>query len=171
MEFNELYNSLSGRLNKLATKMKRTHGAAISSIDKDDLYQEMVIYLWEKYRKGVPQEFNDSYLVKGCHFHILNYLRKKRNKVSIVSLDNPINEDGTTVKDILYNRGESVRAAIDNGITMEQIKNNGFSKREKDVFSLLLEGVTVRAAGSKLGISHVMVVKHKKNLIAKWQRK
>jgi DNA-binding CsgD family transcriptional regulator len=45
--------------------------------------------------------------------------------------------------------------------------NNGFSKREKDVFGLLLEGYTVREAGEKLGISHVMVVKLKNRLINK----
>jgi len=43
--------------------------------------------------------------------------------------------------------------------------NNGFSKREKDVFGLLLEGYTVREAGGKLGISHVMVVKLKNKII------
>ena len=71
---------------------------------------------------------------------------------------------------MLPSREEGVDRYLDRKITISDIKNNGFTKREKEVFSLLLEGYTVREAGDRLGISHVMVVKLKKNLIRKWQK-
>ena len=151
--------------------MARNHNGHGSSIDEDDLYQEMCIHLWKNYKYGQPVGINEAYIVKGCEFHILNYLRKEREKVRIVSLEEPINEEGGTLKDILSDGKEPLDKFIDKDLTIEDIKNNGFTAREKEVFSLLLKGFTVREAGKELGISHVMVVKVKNRIIKKWQKK
>ena len=44
---------------------------------------------------------------------------------------------------------------------IEEILNDGLTRREKEVFCLALEGLTTREIGSRLGISHVRVVKLK----------
>jgi len=50
MDFEGLLGKISPRLKRIATK-RNGHG---SFIDKEDLYQEMCIYLWENYREGQP---------------------------------------------------------------------------------------------------------------------
>ncbi len=166
--FEILLKKISSRLNIIARK----HNGHNSFIDEDDIYQEMCIHLWNKFKNGVPNDINDTYIIRGCEFHILNYLRKKREKVAIVRLEKSINEDGDTLKDILADKNASsdICVDMDKQITISKIKNYGFSKREKEIFSFLLEGYTVREIGNKLGISHVRVVKIKKMLIDKWHR-
>ena len=56
------------------------------------------------------------------------------------------------------------RALASRKIIYDYVRNNGFSKREKDVFFLLLEGRTMREVEKCLGISHVMVIKYKKKV-------
>ena len=73
--------------------------------------------------------------------------------------------NGDTLKENLPSGVESLDKTVDKKMLVDYIMNNGFSKREKDVFGLLLEGYTVREAGGKLGISHVMVVKLKNKII------
>ncbi len=167
MDFQGMLNKVSPRLKKMA-RNKRSYGFPI---DQNDLYQEMCIYLWENYKQGMPAGVNEAYIVRGCLFHILNYLRKQRKKVALVSLQEPINQDGNTLQDVLPERKESLAKRIDKQITIEDIKNNGFTRREKDVFSLLLKGYTVREIGSQLSISHVMVVKLKQGIVKRWRRK
>lgn len=167
MSFETLFNKISPRLKRIA----RNHNGHGHFIDQEDLYQEMCIYLWNNYKYGLPAGINDAYAVRGCEFHILNYLKKEREKAVMVSLETPINEEGGTLKDILEDTEEPLSRRIDKKMTVDEINNNGFSVKEKEIFSLLLHGYTVREAGEKLGISHVMVVKHKNNIIKKWHKK
>ncbi|MCG2713363.1 MAG: sigma-70 family RNA polymerase sigma factor [Candidatus Omnitrophica bacterium] len=167
MDFETLLKKISPRLKRIA-KSRNGHGFFI---DKEDLYQEMCIHLWNHFKDGVPAGINDAYIVKGCKFHILNYLRKEREKARIVSLEAPINEYGGTLKDILPDTKEPLDKIIDRHLVIEDIKNNGFTKREKEVFSFILGGYTVRETGKKLDISHVMVVKYKQRIMKKWWNK
>jgi len=163
MEFKELYERIGSRLKRIAD----FYGRRGYSCDRDDLYQEMTMHLWNKFKDGVPEGINDAYIIKGCEFHILNYMRKEREKIRKVSLEEPLNESGDTLRDTLRGNLVSQDVSVDRKMLVDHIMNNGFSKREKDVFALLLEGHTVREAGEKLGISHVMVVKLKNRLISK----
>jgi len=163
MEFEELYKRLEPRLKKIAG----FYGKRGYCFDRDDLYQEMTGHLWDKFKGGVPGGINDSYIIKGCEFHILNYMRKEREKIHRVSMEEPLNENGDTLRDTLPGNITPLDVSVDRKMLVDYIMNNGFSKREKDVFALLLEGHTVREAGEKLGISHVMVVKLKNRLINK----
>ncbi len=171
MDFKTLYERISPRLRIRAKRIATNHNGHSLFIDDEDLYQEMCIHLWKKFKDGVPAGINEAYIVRGCEFHILNYLRKEREKIRILSLDQPINENGDTLKNVLSNRAESLDRSVDTKITIEHIRNNGLTKREKEVFSLLLEGYTVRETGKELGISHVMVIKYKQRIIKKCQRR
>lgn len=161
MDFEKLYERIKPRLKKIA----RWHNGHGRFIDGDDLYQEMCAHLWNAYKDGIPDGINDAYIVKGCEFHVLNYIRKQREKASIISLEQPIGEEGDKVGDIIPDDAEPLEYTAEKNIAIEEIRNNGFSEKEKAVFSLLAEGRTAREAGARLGISHVMVLKYKKNLI------
>lgn len=167
MDFETLLKKISPRLRRIA----RNHNGHGFFIDKEDLYQEMCIHLWSNFKDGVSVGMNDAYVARGCEFHILNYLRKVREKVRIVSLEKPLNDNGGTLGDVLPDTKESLSNYIDRKITISDIKNNGITKKEKEVFSFILDGHTVREIGKKLDISHVMVVKYKQRIIEKWRRK
>ncbi len=167
MDFQELFNKLSPRLRKIANSHK-IYGLCV---DQDDLYQEMCIHLWNNFKHGLPKGINITYVIRGCLFHMLNYLRKHRENVCLLSLEQPVNEDTGTLADILPDRHSSSHSYIDAQITIDDIKNNGFTKREKQVFSLLLYNYTAREIGRKLGISHVRVLNIKNGLVRKWQKK
>src|SRR3989338_2893173 len=166
MEFEELYERVSPRLKMIANFY---NGRGIS-FDRDDLYQEMASHLWNNFKDGVPEGLNDTYIIKGCEFHILNYMRKEKEKVYRVSMEQPLNEKGDTLRETLSDNSERLDKRVDKKMLIDYIMNNGFSKREKEVFSLILQGYTVREAGRELGISHVMVVKLKNRLINKVTR-
>ena len=164
MDFRTVFQRIDPKLRRIAAR----HDGQGRFIDKDDLYQEMCAHLWNNYKYGVPEKYNDSYILKGCEFHILNYLRKEREGVPLLSLEEPINDEGDTLKDIVPDSGEALGEVINKEVTISDIMNNGFTKREKEVFSLLLKGYTVREIGGKLGVSHVMIVKIKRGLIEKY---
>ena len=165
MDFERLYARLAPRLRKIAAYL---NGRG-SSVEGDDLYQEMCVYLWNKYGSGVPEGINDAYIAKGCEFHARNYMRTHREKGALVSLETPVDHDGNTLADMLSEDSEPLDRIVDRKITIEYILNNGFSRREKEVFSLLLEGLTAREAGARLNISHVAVLKCRDSLISKWR--
>lgn len=138
---------------------------------EDDLYQEMCLYLWQHYGGGLPIGINEAYAIKGCEFHIQNFLRKGRPKATISSLDELIHPGGLTLADILEDKKADFRSRIDGQVTIDEIASIGLSDKEKIVFSYLLKGYTVREIAKEMEISHVMVVKHKKNIIKKWHKK
>ena len=166
MNFDELYKKINPKLKRIAKK----HNGHGLFIDEDDLYQEMCMYLLDHYKSGMPEDVNESYIAKGCEFHILNYIRKNRCKASIVSLEQPLNDNGDTAGDIITDTAKPADELLDKEIIVEEIRNNGFSKKEKAVFFLLAEGRTAREVGERLHISHVMVLKYKKKLIKDMHR-
>lgn len=167
MSFESLFNNISPRLKGIARWYKRT-GCLFS---EDDLYQEMCIYVWNNYKKGLPEDINEAYVIKGCKFHMLNYLKKDSRAKITMSLERPIDENGTMMRDLIPSNDEPLHRRISKNLTIDKIRNNGFSKNEKRVFSLLLEGYTVREIGQRMGVSHVMIVKYKNSLIEKWHEK
>jgi len=166
MDFETLYNRISPRLKNLA----KYHPRRGLSCDEKDLYQEMCMHLWNNFKDGTPEGINENYIINGCRFHILNYIRKQRQKADTVSMDEAINDNGDTLQDLLADTGESSQETIEKDIVSDYVKNNGFTKREKEIFFLLIKGYTAREIGDCLGISHVMVIKHKKKLVYKFKK-
>lgn len=163
MDFQILYGKISPRLKKIA----KYYNGHRFFIDEDDLYQEMCMYLWDNYRDGMPSGINEPYVIKGCEFHLRNYIRKQREKATFASLQEPIDNSGETLQDVLPDKKEPLEAVAERKITIDEIRNNGLSAMEKKVLVLLLEGYAAREAGKKLGISHVMVLKYKQRIIRK----
>lgn len=142
-----------------------------SFYSEEDLYQEMCLYLWQNYGGGLPIGINEAYVIKGCEFHIQNFLRKGRPKAAISSLDEFITPGGLTFADILEDKRADFRLTIENKVTIDEIANIGLTDKEKSVLSYLLKGYTVREIAKELEVSHVMVLKHKKGIIKKWRKK
>ena len=139
--------------------------------DEEDLYQEMCLYLWQNYANGLPIGINESYVIKACEFHLQNFLRKGRPNAPLSSLDKLISTGSITLGDILEDNKTNLESDIDYKLTVDEIKSIGLSNKERMVFSYLLKGYTIREIAKEIGCSHVMVIKHKKNIIKKWRGK
>jgi len=71
-------------------------------------------------------------------------------------------DDGRSLEESLLLKREDSQNVIDylnNKLLVETIRNNGFTKREKDILSFYFKGLTTRAIGERLGVSHVRVIK------------
>ena len=139
--------------------------------DQEDLYQEMCLYLWQKYSEGLPIGINEAYAIKGCEFHILNFLRKGRPKALLLSLDRPILGSEGALKDIIADNTNVGLSESSNTMTINDIKEQDLTDKERQVLSFLIKGYTVREIAKNMGISHVMVIKYKKNIMKKAKRK
>ena len=166
MDFRILLEKITPALKFVARKHLLT-----SLYSEEDLYQEMCLYLWQHYAQGLPIGINESYVIKGCEFHIQNFLRKGRPKVVLSSIDELTAPGGPTLGEILEDKKDPLGSKIDNELTIDEIKGMDLTDKERTVLSCLLKGNTVREAASQLGISHVMVLKHKKSIIRKYRKK
>jgi len=167
MTYDLLLKKIAPSLKRIAYKLSRKSPFCAY----DDLYQEALIRLWENFSFGKLTDKTDSYILQGCYFHLKNYIRKNSNKAHIVSIDCGISdEDGyhglpEAVLDL-----RSADSLVDDThcrMLIEQINNNGLTMQEKKVFNFALEGLTVREIGSRMGISHVRVVKLRHTIAAK----
>jgi len=166
MDFKILLQKITPALKKIA----RRH-VLCGFYDAEDLYQEMCLYLWQHYGQGLPIGKNEAYVIKGCEFHLQNFLRKGRPKAALSSLDALINTTGLTLADVLEDKRGNEGTNIETKVTIDDLKKRGLTKREQHVLSSLLKGYTVREIAKEMDISHVMVLKYKKKIIKKWHRK
>jgi len=166
MDFKVLLEKITPSLRNIARKH-----LYYSLYSEDDLYQEICLYLWQHYSQGLPIGINEAYVIKGCEFHIQNFLRKGRPKAIFSSLDELIAPGGLTLADILEDKKEDFRSSIEEKLTVDEIIALGLTEKEKSALSFLLKGYTVREIAKELGISHVMVLKYKKKIIKKWRKK
>ena len=139
--------------------------------DQDDLYQQMCLYLWHRFSEGMPIGMNEPYIIKACEFYLLNFLRKGRRMPMHLSMDMPVADGDLTLKDTIPHDLMQASDIIDSNISIYDIKRKRLTDRERRVLELLLKGNTVREIASVLGISHVMVLKYKKNIIKKAKAK
>ena len=168
MEFATLVKKISPTLKRIAYKLN----GHFTSFNHDDMYQEALMHLWVDYNEGKLADKTDSYILQGCYFHLKNYIRKDSDKARFVSLEGcQDNEDGqqqSATDYLLHIKDPQDYLELAHcNLVIEQINNNGLTKREKEVFSFALEGLTTREIGARLGISHVMVVKIKGRIKSK----
>jgi len=153
--FDKMIEKLSPTLRRIVRRMN----GHFTFFNDDDLYQEALVHMWILFGKGDLNDKTDSYILQGCYFHLKNYVRKTLDKASLVSLSEPSGEDSTTLEDTLASGSDGDYSGIDTRVLAENDIFKSLSEREREVLRLIMEGMTVREAGSRLGISHVMVVK------------
>lgn len=134
--------------------------------DADDLYQQMVMYLWGRFKDGIPIGMNKAYVIKACEFYLLNFLRKGRRAPFHYSLDAPVRDTNMTLMDTLHDKRDTLSES-ESSINIDLIRDKSLTAKERRVLEMLLEGYTVREIADKMGISHVMIIKYKQKIIAK----
>ncbi len=165
-EFEEMARKLTPTLRRIAHKMN----GHFTFFNDDDLVQEALTHLWVLFQKGILADKTDSYILQGCYFHLKNYLRIRLDKATLISMNMLIDGDETVLEDLLPVEDNRSREMLEGKTLYDSIKASGLGQRETAVLSLLLEGLTTREIGKRLGISHVMVVKIKAKIRAKCAR-
>ncbi len=157
MDFEVLVKRISPKLRAITKKLDGRY----TSFDDDDLYQEALLSLWEKYNKNKLSDKTDSYILQGCLFFLKNHIRKVYKKMDSrsISLNTVINEDEGTLEDVLISSyADSRNNSLNNDLLLEAIYAR-LSEKEKKIIGLYLDDLTVREIGRRCGISHVMVLK------------
>ena len=168
MSFESLIKRIAPTLKRITYKLN----GHFSFFNDEDLYQEALIHLWLDFKQGKLSDKTDSYILQGCYFHLKNYIRKVQDKACLISMSTIRSEEedlelGGVLS--LENPG-SYFDDINSKILIEEIINDGLAKREKEVLSFCLKGLTVREIGKVLGVSHVRVVKLRNRIKTKCQK-
>jgi len=162
MYFEELVQKISPKLKAIARRLDGRY----TSFDDDDLYQEALLSLWEKYKNNKLADKTDSYILQGCLFFLKNHIRKVYKKIDSksLSLNAAVNDEEGTLEDMLASSYTDTRnSSVENDLLLEDIYSN-LSEKEKMVIDLSLDDLTVREIGRRLNISHVMVLKIKNRI-------
>ena len=159
MEFERLVKKLTPTLKRITYRLN----GHFAYFNEEDLFQEALIRLWQDFNKGRLVDKTDSYILQGCYFHLKNYIHKHREKAVKISLEAAAfdEEDGLTTQELLlakYNT-ESHFNYLNEKLLAEAIRNNGLTAKEKLILSFCADCLTTREIGSRLGVSHVSVVK------------
>lgn len=165
--FEAFLAKLDGAMRRL---VRRFQGNGYSWFDEEDLLQELRQHLWQRFRQGDFEDKPTSYIITSCRFQLQNYLRKQRRAPETLSLDAPINGSGSSLLEVIEPYAPS-EETLDARILINEIRNNGLTRREKEVFEELLTGRTTREIGSRIGISHVRVVHIRAQIVAKYRCK
>jgi len=171
MDFKARFDSISEKLKNIAAK----YSGLCAYVDREDLYAEMWLYLWNMWKTGGLENKTESYIVQACYFHMRNYLRTVQDRVKLVSFedfslnssDDAGGENSASLDDIMPDGLPGIGETLESRALYEKIMNNGFSTLEKDIVRYLYSGYTVREIGKILGLSHVMIVRHKKQIADK----
>lgn len=168
LSFEEIIKNLSPVLKRITYKLN----GRFTFFNEDDLFQEALLHLWLNYESGKLGDKTDSYILQGCYFYLKNYIRIAQDKARLVSIDTPVNEEHSETKcdGLSLEDPRSCRDYASSKMLIEDIFNDGLTKREKEVFSFYLEGLTTREIGVKLRISHVRVVKLQSKIKIKCQK-
>ncbi len=158
MSYETLIAKLTPKLRRICAKAHIRYGY----FGADDLYQEALVHLWQAFDAGQLADKTDSYILQGCYFHLKNYLRTHYDRARLVYWEQSPKDEGSEgecpavleIEDPLR-----MREVVHCDLLIERIRNNGLTVREKEVFNLALEGLTVREIGARMGVSHVRVVK------------
>lgn len=168
--------SFEGLVKKISPKLRGiTHRLDIhfTFFNDEDLFQEALIRLWQDFEQGKLTDKTDSYILQGCYFYLKNYLRKEKQRLRIVSLHTIVNEEGSTLEEVLFlsdELKEDRRAYFHNKFLADTIRNNGLTQREKTILGFCQEGLTFREIGLRLGVTHVAVVKSMSKIKEKCRR-
>jgi len=156
--FDEMVKKLSPVIHRITYRLN----GHFTFFNDDDLYQEALSHLWVLYGKGVLNDKTESYILQGCYFHLKNYIRKTMDKATTISINELIGDGEVTLGETIAASNESEEYnEVEASILSKNAALDSLSDREKEVLRLSLDGLTVREIGSRLGVSHVMVVKIK----------
>lgn len=137
-------------------------------MDREDIFSQILFNLWERWRRGELKDKTTSYIFQNCWFVAQNYLRKSKDKVPSLSLDEPVDEEGTSLVQLIEDDSSFFqKIQIRQGIDKLEEK---LTQREREVFHLQKQEYTTREIAKRLRISHVRVVKIQQNIRTKGKK-
>jgi len=163
MVFEKLAAKLAPKIKAIAYRLNRRQ----AFFNDEDLFQEALVHLWKECVAGKLDDKTDSYILQGCYFHLQNHIRSVKDKIIPLSLDIPLGEDGDSpceTMEIRDERSEDYFQRLNEKLIVEVIRNNGLTDREKELLPLFAQGLTIRDIGKRIGVSHVRIVKMKKEI-------
>jgi RNA polymerase sigma factor (sigma-70 family) len=157
MDFKELTRKISSKLNAITHKLN----GRFTYFNEDDLYQEAMIHLWDKFNKGELQDKTDSFILQGCFFYLKNHIRKtyKRIDMNSTSLNQIIGDENNSLEAFISSQGRHGESSLFESALLEECIFRNLSAKEMRIISLVKDGLTTRGIGKKMGFSHVMVIK------------
>ncbi len=162
-----LFKTMVRRLSHTLKKITHRLNPHSSFIGEQDLFQEALIQVWNRFDAGGLDDKTDSYILQGCYFHLKNYLRKNQDRPALVSMSSIMEQDG--LEEVFFADDLACYDYLEGVLEIEAIES-GMNEREKDVLFLSLEGMTTREIGKKLGVSHVSVVKTRNRIKENYER-
>jgi RNA polymerase sigma factor (sigma-70 family) len=162
IDFETFLDKLYPKMRAIAFKLNK----GLRSLDEQDLVQEEVVFLWQHFAKGDFADKTESYILQACYFYLQNFIRSSKDRVKRISLDDGEEEEAGGLEEKLSAASDSgdFVDTLDSRLIVEIIRNNGLTDREKSFLPLFAEGLTTREIGRRMGISHVRVVKIKKEI-------
>lgn len=158
--FEDILKKLSPTLRRITHKLN----GHFTFFDEDDLFQEALEHLWLSYKNNSLADKTDSYVLQSCYFHLKNYLRVTLDKAKLVSLQKVAEDGDSALEAFLGYEDRGIADNIEEASILRGDSVRGMDTREKQVLKLSMEGFTVREIARKIGVSHVMVVKIRKNM-------
>lgn len=125
---------------------------------REDLRQEARLFLWQ-HRISSP----DSYHTQSCRFHLQHVLAAGRSIDSAKRAAGNIASE-TTEEPFDAPAEETDLAGLIDATQLARLISTRLTPRAAEVFSLLLDGYGITEVGRLLGISHVAVLKHRKQI-------
>ncbi|MDD3656110.1 MAG: sigma-70 family RNA polymerase sigma factor [Atribacterota bacterium] len=166
-ELSEIVNSIKYQIRAIIRKININY----QYIDSDDLYQEILLYLWQEKEKGQLKDKNDSYILQGCYYYLKNYIRK--NLKTVTEYPNKVYPDREALSREIKDETKLINKYGNNYILDEYLYLDEFSKelsiKEKVLLDFRMKGLTDREIAKELGISHTMVSKMRRKIRQKYQ--
>jgi len=159
-DFEILIKRLSPTLRRISHRLN----GHFTFFNDDDLCQEALAHLWVSSQEGSLNDKTDSYILQGCYFYLKNYIRTSMDRASFTSLEEPIDEDGTMLEELVASPDPSQADQLADKTLYEEVQKNGLTGREINIFNMCRDGLTMREIGERLGISHVAVIKLRKRI-------
>ncbi|MDD4202687.1 MAG: sigma-70 family RNA polymerase sigma factor [Candidatus Omnitrophica bacterium] len=161
MSYSELIKCLEPKLKAIAKKVSRKY----TYLDKDDFYQEAVIYLWKMWESNEINDNTQSYLLQGCYYFLKNYIRTVSKAIdnNRISINSHYDYGEENMFDHISRSYSADSDAVEIFLLCDSV-DSVFTDREKDIFYCKLEGYTTREIGIRIGVSHVMVSKIENNM-------
>jgi RNA polymerase sigma factor (sigma-70 family) len=134
---------------------------------QQDLLQEALIHLWlvETRRPGQTR----SWYVQSCRFHLQHYLGAGSSVDSAKRRNGEIQFlPGTDDEEELLEQGDSGNSVL-TWVSVREIMSllaRHVTPQEKAVLDCLADGLSAREIGRELGLSHTMVIRHRRKIAA-----
>jgi len=152
----------AGTVENLETKLRNiARNVTDNKADQDDLLQEGWLYLWKNKEKLENKTI--SYVLTGCYFRFIDYLKqgrsidsKSRESLTVISLHWTSDEGQEPLVSIIPSRVEDAMDTLTAKDLEEQIRKH-LNARLKESYDLLLKGYTLGEIAKELNLTHEAV--------------